>query len=181
MNWEAIGAIGELVGAVGVIATLGYLAFQIRQNTRQIKQNELATQAAVTNASVLALRDARRSVYENSEVVALWLTGLSDPDELSENDFYRFRLIMQNAIDGIWDVYSQTMTTGLSPETWQTQGIKVIERVVASPGGRLFWAMFSGTYPNDFRAEVDRILDTQSTESWRPPQKSVTPNPASRS
>ena len=88
---------------------------------------------------------------------------------------------MQNAIDGIWDVYSQTMTTGLSPETWQTQGIKVIERVVASPGGRLFWAMFSGTYPNDFRAEVDRILDTQSTDTWRPPQKNVTPDPASHS
>ena len=32
MNWEAIGAIGELLGAIGVIATLGYLAFQIRQN-----------------------------------------------------------------------------------------------------------------------------------------------------
>ena len=171
MNWEAIGAIGELVGAVGVIATLGYLAFQIRQNTRQIQQNELATQAAVTNASVLALRDARKSVYATAEVVELWLKGLADPDELSENDYYRFRLIMQNAIDGIWDVYSQTMTTGLSPETWQTQGITVIERVIASPGGRRFWAMFSSTYPNDFRAEVDRILDTQSIESWQPPQK----------
>ena len=33
MNWEAMGAIGEIVGAVGVIATLGYLAFQVRQNS----------------------------------------------------------------------------------------------------------------------------------------------------
>ena len=34
MNWVAIGAVGELLGALGVIATLGYLAFQIRKNTR---------------------------------------------------------------------------------------------------------------------------------------------------
>ena len=34
MNWEALGAIGELLGAIGVIATLGYLAFQIRQNNK---------------------------------------------------------------------------------------------------------------------------------------------------
>jgi len=39
MNWEALAAIGELVGAFGVIASLGYLAIQIRQNTRQIRQN----------------------------------------------------------------------------------------------------------------------------------------------
>ena len=33
MNWEAIGAIGELAGAIGVIVTLVYLAIQIRQNS----------------------------------------------------------------------------------------------------------------------------------------------------
>ena len=32
MNWDAIGAIGELIGAAGVIATLLYLATQIRQS-----------------------------------------------------------------------------------------------------------------------------------------------------
>ncbi len=34
MNWDAIGAIAELLGAVGVIASLVYLATQLRQNTR---------------------------------------------------------------------------------------------------------------------------------------------------
>jgi len=29
MNWDAIGAIGELIGAAVVVATLGYLAIQI--------------------------------------------------------------------------------------------------------------------------------------------------------
>ena len=39
MNWEAIGAIGELVGAVGVIATLAYLAVQIRQNSQAVRSS----------------------------------------------------------------------------------------------------------------------------------------------
>jgi hypothetical protein len=34
MNWEALGAIGELIGAAGVIGTLVYLAVQIRRATR---------------------------------------------------------------------------------------------------------------------------------------------------
>ena len=48
MNWEALGAIGELLGAIGVIATLGYLAFQIRQNNKLL--------AAQARYSLKALR-----------------------------------------------------------------------------------------------------------------------------
>ena len=79
MNWEAIGAIGEVVGAFGVIATLGYLAFQIRQNTKQLTLNELASRVAVANASATALRVERRSAYESAELAELWLRGMSDP------------------------------------------------------------------------------------------------------
>ena len=35
MNWDAIGAIGENVGALGVILSLIYLASQIRMQNRE--------------------------------------------------------------------------------------------------------------------------------------------------
>ena len=35
MDWEAIGAVGEVLGAIGVIFSLVYLALQIRASTRQ--------------------------------------------------------------------------------------------------------------------------------------------------
>lgn len=34
MNWEAIGAIGEIVGAIAVLLTLFYLSIQIRQGVK---------------------------------------------------------------------------------------------------------------------------------------------------
>ena len=37
MNWDALGAIAELLGAIGVVATLAYLARQIQQNTLAIQ------------------------------------------------------------------------------------------------------------------------------------------------
>jgi len=37
VNWVAIGAIGELIGGAAVIATLIYLAVQLRQNTKGIR------------------------------------------------------------------------------------------------------------------------------------------------
>jgi hypothetical protein len=42
MNWEAVGAVGEILGAIAVLVTLIYLATQIKQHT-------LATRA-VTNS-----------------------------------------------------------------------------------------------------------------------------------
>ena len=37
MNWEAIGAIGEIVGAFAVVVALVYLALQIRNQNKQAK------------------------------------------------------------------------------------------------------------------------------------------------
>ena len=45
MNWDAIGAIGEIVGAIAVVITLLYLAHQTRINTKAVKTstfNELS-------------------------------------------------------------------------------------------------------------------------------------------
>ena len=43
MNWDAIGAVGEIIGAAGVIITLAYLATQIRQNTNQLKGEAISS------------------------------------------------------------------------------------------------------------------------------------------
>jgi hypothetical protein len=37
VNWEALGAIANLLEAIGVIATLIYLSIQIRQNNKQLR------------------------------------------------------------------------------------------------------------------------------------------------
>ena len=39
MNWDAIGAIGEIIGAVAVLVTLLVLVFQLRQNTKEMRAN----------------------------------------------------------------------------------------------------------------------------------------------
>ncbi len=83
MNWEAISAIGEIVGAAAVVATLGYLAFQIRQSNS-------------INASVI-----RQSFYdyttrqmlqgvESSEFNELLVRAVMTDDDLSPGE--RFQL-----------------------------------------------------------------------------------------
>jgi hypothetical protein len=71
VNWEAIGAIAELVGAGGVITTLVYLAAQIRQNT-------ISTRTQSYQAVVEALSHWSRSVGLDPSVATLLVQGNRD-------------------------------------------------------------------------------------------------------
>ena len=162
MDWtvQDLGALGEFVGALGVVITLIYLAFQIRQNTTQLEQNTLTARAAAVNASQATLRENRLSVFESAEMSTIWLHGHNDPEAMNELDQFRFRLVMQNVTEAMLDVYTQTAVTDFSPETWATQGATMVERVLGTDGGQRFWEVFAGNYPLAFRDEVDRILGT---------------------
>ena len=50
MNWEAIGAIGEILGAAAVVATLIYLAKQLGQNTRALRSSSYDSYNETANA-----------------------------------------------------------------------------------------------------------------------------------
>jgi hypothetical protein len=41
MSWEGISATAELLGAIGILVTLAYLARQIRQNITALKERSL--------------------------------------------------------------------------------------------------------------------------------------------
>ena len=167
MEWtiQDLGAIGEFVGAIGVVITLGYLAFQIRQNTVQLKQTTLTAKAAAVNASNIALRETRQTIYESCEMPEIFMRGNDDPDALGEVQSLRYRMVMQNITDVMLDVYTQTSVTSFSPETWATQGMSLVERVLGTSGGHWFWAGYADTYPPSFRGEVDRILQRLNTET----------------
>ena len=65
MNWEAIGAIAEGLGAIGVIVSLVYLAGQIRLNTMAIRgSSSFDAEAAYagTNEHIVALSDKTKEI-----------------------------------------------------------------------------------------------------------------------
>ena len=60
INWEAIGAGAELLGAIGVIASLIYLATQIRRN--DISTRASATQALLQTSTEMLLHNAYEGI-----------------------------------------------------------------------------------------------------------------------
>ena len=77
MNWDAIGAIAETLGAVGVIASLVYLATQIRQNTRTVRS------ATYQSLNGVALQSQGNLAYDG-ETAEIVRKGMQDGSQLSE-------------------------------------------------------------------------------------------------
>ena len=59
MNWEALGAIGETLGAVAVFVTLAYLAVQVRYARQEVRRSISTSRADAHRASLTVLADDR--------------------------------------------------------------------------------------------------------------------------
>jgi len=75
MNWEMIGAIGEVIGAAGVMASLIYLALQIRTSNRAARQ-----------ATMQELLDRQQTLMSQltgpGDLADTFVRGLADFDSL---------------------------------------------------------------------------------------------------
>lgn len=90
MNWDAIGAISEMLGALGVIASLIYLATQLRSNAVAS-----AVEAKLTTTRFLT--DFNRDLINDPELYDLWDRGGRDLDILERPEFIRFSNLNLNA------------------------------------------------------------------------------------
>ena len=112
MNWEAISAISEIIGAVFVVITLAYLAVQIRQNTQM-------------NASAL-----RQSFYDyttrqmlhgtdSTELSALIAKASMTNETLLPGEKIQILRLFQAVFVGYQGAYFQHKKNALDKEDWQ--------------------------------------------------------------
>ena len=78
MNWDAIGSVGEIAGAIGVIASLAYLAFETRKNTKSIR-------ASLSNETLVSVAELNDLILDNPELRRV-LSKAQNPS-LSVDDF----------------------------------------------------------------------------------------------
>ncbi len=132
MNWDAIGAIGEWVGAAAVIATLFYLARQIRDSTQQAKMASVAELNALYN-------DCFLPIYNSRENMEIWTKGLATPDVLDETEREIFSLFMRRLLNPFDTAITQHQGGTLAHEHFERYRLYT-EEILASPGGKAFIA-----------------------------------------
>ena len=111
MNWDAIGAIAELLASITVIVTLIYLATQIRQSNTNL---HITTTRDFANSQATWIR----SLCYDEKMVSIYQLGLKDRQTLSKQERVRFDLLLLEMINQVDSAYHQYMAGAMNEDQW---------------------------------------------------------------
>ena len=152
MNWDAIGSIAELLGAVGVIASLLYLSAQIRQGTR-------ASRLATSHSLATAARQWSDPMQADAELAWIFQVGTEDPTRLSDRERSRFFYICFSFLRMFEDIHFQYENGALDAELWE--GYKThYGAYCKAPGLQSYW---------EGRRQIFRPAFREFLDSFAPP------------
>ena len=148
MDWEAAGAIGEIVGAVAVVISVLYLAFQIRQNTQTVQG------ATIQGITETAQRENRWS----SDLAGVFLKAVESPDSLSSLEAFQMGEWLTASMMARQNEYLQYQRGLLDQDMWDAS-IGVVRSIMSIDFSRKWWRSWDKTVYNPvFVAVVDEIL-----------------------
>ena len=149
MTREAIGAIGELVAAVGVILSLVFVGLQLRKNTDAIIDSnvESATERLITLSQLIA---------SDAELARIYTQGMRSFSDLSAEDRTRFASVMYSIFADCWDQYSKHKKGAIDDRVWGTIEGNVTQ--LLSREGVQQWLATKPMMPTDFKVWIDSQL-----------------------
>jgi hypothetical protein len=150
MNWDAIGAVGEAVGAAGVIISLLYLAVQIKGDAR-------AKRAATIHEQSEGFREVLLSIVDNPSVADLYLRGLNDFGSLTDAERPRFSSLLVLACRVWEDQFFQWAEGHYDQEVWGGIDASIAD-VCSMPGVQAWWKTRSHWYSDQFRALIEKKI-----------------------
>lgn len=158
MDWDAIGAIGETIGALAVVLTLFYLA-------RQLRQSNLNTEASVESQMSLWWSHSNREMILSSDMIEVIEAGLNDPQTLSDPDRRRFAWWLASLFYMFDNLYKQYQKGVLPKESWLMNEMS-IDGLMRARSVQIWWESGFLQASTDFSKRVDEIRLEGSDKPW---------------
>jgi len=157
VNWDAIGAIAEVIGLVAIIASLIYVAIQIRQNTAITRANIINE----TNADAQRIPEL---VAQNAELAAIYHKG-THGESLTGTDLVRFLALVE-----MYLLWLENVDTQFEADLWyQVDGLEDVVDYLSeeflpffsTPEVREWWDdSVKNIYPPRFVKKIDKHIGT---------------------
>ena len=157
MNWEAISAVGQIVGAAGVIISVIYLAQQVRSNARQTRLASMRSMSDAFNQWLYGLAG-------NPQIGDLYYRGMRDLQSIEGADLPRFSALMDSLFRIYEDMYYQKLEGHLDPRVWL--GFEAPMRdIIAYRGAQAWWRTPSHWFSREFQQFIDGLARAAASPS----------------
>lgn len=169
MDWTAAAAVANLVSAVAVVASLVYLALQVRHSTR-------VARAAAQDSVVAAARAVTLQLGQDPELDAIFRAGLQDLGGLSVDQRARFIHLAFQLLKIFESMHYQYRVGVLDEDTWRGWE-RMVHHYVAAPGLRAYYELRRDAFPRRFQDLIDAIPRTEASLTVEDLARKVTAAP----
>ena len=154
MNWDAIGAVGEIFGAIAVFVSLVYLAVQTRNNTRALRSSAFhQVRESFSQVSLAMAEDPDLAILVNS--------ALKNDQSLTENDIIRYHSLLTTLVRRGESAYFQSTEGTLQMETWM--GIKeTLVSALSNDYGVTWLDRASGRFTKEYIEEITKAANERT-------------------
>jgi hypothetical protein len=161
MNWDAVSAISEVIGAAAVVASLVFVGVQLRSNTKVLK-------LTFTDSSVHRFKESVIRLAESEQLSELLLRGVPDPEMLDGQDSYRFSLMIQAYILEYSNFYMHYKAGALDKQTFESLDSQM-RNFCNAPGLKAYWERSGNNYPAEFREYMNNEVLGNFDPNWALP------------
>lgn len=157
MNWDAISAISEFVGVALIVASMIYVARQLRQTNTMMRINA-ASERLERDYEIVA------PLIESGELAEIWLKGEGEFESLRPADQQRLLFFERRAIM-LWHHQYQLRRQGLMPDANWYETLWIIQAIGRRQACRESWEMFRGGFESGFQEFIDEHFSTGNSET----------------
>lgn len=150
MTLQDLGALGELLGAVAVIASVLYLAQQIRHGLQGYRS--VITQETTNHFSHLQMNIAC------DQDIARILWRAQQGETLDDLEVFRLAYLLSSYMIGFENLYIQHQAKMLDASAYMSRRM-IMAGMLTNPGASTWWNQVGRhAHPTAFAAEVDAAL-----------------------
>jgi len=150
MTLSDLANIAEIVGSIAVVISLVYLAMQIRQNTKTVRNATLQSNTALWSSLLTAVAEPG--------LVEAYAAGLSGTPNIQSVHYTQFFLLCRGIFVAFENQYYQFREGALDQETYEGYERAISQQLLAFPGFRLWWRQSSSVFSPTFVAHVDEMI-----------------------
>ena len=150
-----LASVGSFVSGVAVLASLIFVAVQMRQNTQAVR-------AATSQAESLIYWQINQIVVTHGDVARLWRCGCADPKSLTDDEWVRYVSFLSSAFRVFEGAQLERRKGLLDKEHWDSL-VAVMTDFASQPGVKAFWALRRHRQSMEFQRWFEVLLKSQDT------------------
>ena len=150
MTLSQLADVGELLGGIAVVASLVYLALQIRQNTKSVRSSTLHQNTNLWTALFLRLAEP--------EAARSYVLGMSGQPDIRPFHYTQFFFICRAMFLAFENQYYQMRQGVLDAETYAGYERSISSQFLAFRGFRIWWQQSRSVFSPAFVQHIDALI-----------------------